>query len=245
MFDKGGEGFFADGKRALPSPWPFLFPHPYGGTGEGSGEPSGQRQKNSPVRKGWGRLEQGEYDQQAAFPFFIPRGMMRAAGIAMPGVSVYRLAAGAGAAGPPGGMGYCHAGRAASCSGLPERTASRPVRASGAVQERRCLFALFLRIGIEQAAQCRRVQRVEVEAHPGFIQKGGQGFFRIQGALFRQPGGSSSYQFRSGYDGGHGVLLFVGYLSRVRFGKQRVFGSKGRHIWIICGLRSSSASWKG
>lgn len=103
MFDKGGEGFFADGKRALPSPWPFLFPHPYGGTGEGSGEPSGQRQKTSPVRKGWGRLEQGEYDQQAAFPFFIPRGMMRAAGIAMPGVSVYRLAAGAGAAGPLAG----------------------------------------------------------------------------------------------------------------------------------------------
>lgn len=119
MFDKGGEGFFADGKRALPSPWPFLFPHPYGGTGEGSGEPSGQRQKNSPVRKGWGRLEQGEYDQKAAFPFFIPRGMMRAAGIAMPGVSVYRLAAGAGAAGPPGGMGCCHAGREASCGRAP------------------------------------------------------------------------------------------------------------------------------
>ncbi len=29
MFDKGGEGFFAGGKKALPSfPVLFLFPHP-------------------------------------------------------------------------------------------------------------------------------------------------------------------------------------------------------------------------
>ena len=169
--------------------------------------------------------------------------MMRTTGIAIAGISVYRLAAGA-ETGAAAGDGLLSSGKCGILRDrVPGEDGDAPCAGSGRCPGRLVVF--FLRRGIEQAAQCRRVQRVEVEAHPGFVQKGGQGFFRIQGALFRQPGGGSPYQLRSGHDGGHGVLLFVDHSSRVRFGKQRVFGSKGRHIWIICGLRSSSASWKG
>ena len=91
--------------------------------------------KNSPVRKGWGRLEQGEYDHQAAFPFFIPRGMMHTAGIAMPGISVYRLAAGA-ATGAAAGDGLLPSGKRGPCgTGVPGRAAMPPARAPAAVQK--------------------------------------------------------------------------------------------------------------
>lgn len=98
--------------------------------------------------------------------------MMHTAGIAMPGISVYRLAADA-ATGAAAGDGLLPSGKRGPCgTGVPERTAC-PLCGLRPLFKRRYLFALFLRFRIEQAAQCRRVQRVEVEAHPGFVQKGG------------------------------------------------------------------------
>lgn len=127
-------GLFAGGKEAsLPHASSF-FGAPQREQGRAAGILRAET-KNSPVRKGWGRLEQGEYDHQAAFPFFIPRGMMRTPGIAMPGISVYRLAAGAAtgaAAGdgllPPGKRGTLR-DRGSGEDGMP------PVRAPAAVRE--------------------------------------------------------------------------------------------------------------
>ena len=127
-------GLFAGGKEAsLPHASSF-FGAPQRERGRAAGILRAET-KNSPVRKGWGRLEQGEYDHQAAFPFFIPRGMMRTTGIAMPGISVYRLAAGA-ATGAAAGDGLLPSGKRGTLRDRgPGEDGMPPVRASAAVRE--------------------------------------------------------------------------------------------------------------
>lgn len=58
MFDKDGEGFLPAARRP-PFPVPFLFSHPYGRTGEGSGEAFGQRQKTPPSARDGGDWNKG------------------------------------------------------------------------------------------------------------------------------------------------------------------------------------------
>lgn len=61
--------------------------------------------------------------------------MMRTTGIAMLGISVYRLAAGA-ATGAAAGDGLLPSGKRTPCgTGVPERAAMPPVRAPAAVRE--------------------------------------------------------------------------------------------------------------
>lgn len=126
-------GLFAGGKEAsLPHASSF-FGAPQRERGRAAGSLRAET-KNSPVRKGWGRLEQGEYDHQAAFPFFIPRGMMRTTGIAMPGISVYRLAAGAATGASRGWAAAIREARPLRDRG-PGEDGMPPVRAPAAVRE--------------------------------------------------------------------------------------------------------------